>query len=131
MNNQFPEIAKVAKAIDKMAVSRGWSNKIKHDINLAVEEVVSNIIFYAYTDDLQHEILILIEPKLNTVCITINDDGREFNWLNKQPEVNINAPVEEREVGGLGIHLLKKIMDKITYSRTNNTNIVTMEKKLS
>lgn len=129
--NQLPEILKVAKAIDQLSAKWDWTEKTKHDINLAVEEVVSNIIFYAYRDKLKHTILIQFLINSNKVSITIKDDGQEYNWLNNQDEVNINAPAEEREIGGLGIHLLKKIMDKVTYSRINNNNVVNMEKKLA
>jgi len=63
----------------------------------------------------------------DSISIQIRDEGRAFDPL-MVPEPNVNQPVEQRKIGGLGIHLVKKLMDSVSYERKNNENIVTLRK---
>ena len=98
-------------------------------LNLALEEAVTNVIQYAYpegSDGLVDIEAIIREDQLDFI---ITDSGRAFDPTAK-PEVDITAGVEERPIGGLGIHLVKHIMDSVTYKRVDRKNILTMIKKL-
>ncbi len=98
-------------------------------LDLCLEEIVSNIIFYAYSDDEIHDINIKVENNIDNVRVTVEDDGDEFNPL-VYPSPDLEAPLCEREVGGLGIHLVKEMMDDFHYERKNGKNIVTFTKSL-
>lgn len=130
IENQLAEISRIAVLLDAFAVYWRWPDKFKHDVNLAVEEVVSNIIMYAYTDESGHHIKLHFEQDDEQLRITIKDDGKHYDWLQNNKKVDIHASVEEREIGGLGIHLLKNIMDEVNYRREENMNVVTLIKKI-
>ncbi len=130
IENQLAEISRIAVLLDAFAVYWRWSEKFKHEVNLAVEEVVANIIMYAYPDEKEHRIKLHFEQYDSYLRITIKDDGKHYDWLKNNKEVDVQASIDEREIGGLGIHLLKNIMDEVNYLREENMNVVTLIKKI-
>ncbi len=130
IDNRIEELSALAEKIDDLAKKWELSQALAMNINLVIEEAVSNIIFYAFADTDKHEIRILISLENSSLTIKITDDGILFNPLEqKQPEINL--PAEERPVGGLGIFLISQIMDKMHYSRQKNQNILTLNKSIS
>jgi anti-sigma regulatory factor (Ser/Thr protein kinase) len=101
-----------------------------HKINLALEEIVSNIINYGFTNDAEHKIMISIKLIGDIVRTTITDDGEEFNPLEKEDPDSLDKPVEEREIGGLGIYFVKQFMDRVEYRRQDGENILIIEKNI-
>ena len=94
-------------------------------INTAIEEVFVNIAKYAY--DNNGTIEISLSEQNDFVKFVFKDSGVKFNPLElKDP--NINARAEEREIGGLGIYMVKKIMNEVYYEYTDNQNILTLIK---
>lgn len=100
------------------------------NVNLAVEEVVENVVSYAYEDGngfLEASKEITGEGILR---IVIKDGGVKFNPLDKEdPDITLSA--EEREIGGLGIFLCKNLMDKVYYNYENGCNVLVMEKNVA
>jgi anti-sigma regulatory factor (Ser/Thr protein kinase) len=96
-------------------------------INLVLEEALSNVIFYAYEAGSSQEIHIEIEYVAPRLKITIKDTGKAFDPTQKE-DPNLHLPVEERPIGGLGIFLMRKIMDEISYERLGKENILRMTK---
>jgi sigma-B regulation protein RsbU (phosphoserine phosphatase) len=97
--------------------------------NLALEEIFNNVISYGYRDEDKHEIQIRIELVNNRLTVTIEDDGVPFNPLSaKTPDTR--SSLEEREIGGLGIHLVRNFVDNISYDRRIDKNILTLVKQL-
>jgi anti-sigma regulatory factor (Ser/Thr protein kinase) len=97
---------------------------------LVLEELLTNIISYGYDDDEEHFIEIEFSFDHPNLTMKITNDAKEFNPLSlKDP--NVNIALQNRKVGGLGVFLTKKLMDKIEYSRTNNTNILIISKKVN
>jgi len=96
-------------------------------INLVLEEALSNVIFYAYEAGSSQEIHIEIEYVAPRLKITIKDTGKAFDPIQKE-DPNLHLPVEERPIGGLGIFLMRKIMDEISYERLGKENILRMTK---
>ena len=106
-------------------------NKFLLDLTVVIEELVINIISYGYPykkDIRQIELHLSTTPK--EIIITITDNGIPFNILEVE-EPNINPPLQEREIGGMGIHLIKTLTDKIEYKRINEKNILTLTKTLT
>ncbi len=93
-------------------------------IEIACEEVLVNIIHYAHTEGLELD----CESSPGRVLITIADQGIPFNPLAFREEVDTGASLDERKVGGLGVYLAKQLMDQISYSRENESNILTLIK---
>jgi sigma-B regulation protein RsbU (phosphoserine phosphatase) len=94
---------------------------------MALDEFLNNIISYAYKDDQHHAIQITSERVDDSVVITIIDDGIPFNPFTSAPP-DTTAGIEERDVGGLGIHLVKEMMDEVSYQRRVNQNVVKITK---
>lgn len=91
-------------------------------ISICSDEIISNIIFYSNATFLEIEIL----KESNILSVTFTDNGKPFNPLTDSVEPDINAGVEERQIGGLGIFIVKKMMTDVAYSRTEETNVLKM-----
>ncbi len=96
-------------------------------LNLVIEEMFTNILHYGFKDSNNHKIEIIVELDNNIFTATIIDDGIPFNPLNYRVQ-DLNAPLEKRRIGGLGIHLMKNIMDEHHYQRKDDKNILTIKK---
>lgn len=126
IENRIYELSRLANQIDEIVEENNLSDTLKFNLNLSLDELITNIISYGYKDDLLHliEINILIN---NTMIVEIIDDGIEFNPL-KASKPELDVPLEERKVGGLGIYLVLSLMDKVDYIRENNKNIIKLYK---
>ena len=100
---------------------------------MVFDEILSNIISYAYgyRDERKHEIKIVVELTAQRLVITIQDDAFPFNPFAREAPVTVGRSIEEREIGGLGIHLVQQVMDDATYKRQQNANVVTFCKYLT
>jgi sigma-B regulation protein RsbU (phosphoserine phosphatase) len=103
----------------------GYTPDLKNEICIAVEEIFINIADYAYKPD-SGNVCISIYTKEKTV-IKFEDSGHPYNPL-EQPSPDLEKPLLEREIGGLGIFMVKKIMDTVEYSRINNKNVLVITK---
>lgn len=126
--NELSELNNIVNAIDNLAHEWKLSAKLTGQLNLVVEEVVSNIMKYAYTDSKEHQITIDFCNEGTCIELKIVDDGAFFNFLEFEDKPDINAPVEEREIGGLGIHIVTTLMDIVDYKRIDNKNILILTK---
>lgn len=127
IKNRLEEITRLAKEIERFVESRLLPGKLAFQLNLAVEEIVTNSIKYGYDDQGEHQIELVLETKEGAVLVTVIDDGRQFNPL-EAPEADTGLSAEDRPVGGLGIHLVRQIMEDVEYRRENSRNILTMKK---
>lgn len=108
----------------------GFDNSLVNKIALASEEAVVNVIHYAYPEGGGDFEIVAKEPEgKKGLHITLTDSGQAFDPLKKE-DPDINAPVEERPIGGLGIFMIQKIMDEVRYERKDDQNILTMVKYL-
>ncbi len=108
----------------------GCSMKLQIAVSVAIEEVFVNIAHYAYPDsEGTARLSVSIDDASDTATFTVSDSGIAFDPLAKDdPDITLSA--EQREVGGLGIYIVKQTMDTVTYARENGENILTMTKKL-
>lgn len=105
------------------------NNQMVFKLLTACEEIIVNIIRYSYKDKEKGNLEILFFCEDNLISITFIDDGIPFNPL-EQAEADITKPIEEREAGGLGIFMVKQIMDEINYKYYDGKNILTIIKKI-
>ncbi|MCX6250861.1 MAG: ATP-binding protein [Bacteroidetes bacterium] len=123
--NRLDQLNRIATAIDQLGEDWAIPPKVLKELNLALEELFTNIVFYAYDDKEEHKIDIFFEnPEPGCIRISISDDGKAFNLLEKSADDNLSKPLGERQVGGLGIHLVKQLVNNIEYQRKNRKNIV-------
>lgn len=109
--------------------AHGATMKNIMNINIAVEEIFVNVCKYAYEGKENKGVEVDLSFDGDVEIITFIDEGMPFDPLNKV-DPNINAPIEERNIGGLGIYMVKKSMDKCDYKFENNKNIFRMEKNI-
>jgi anti-sigma regulatory factor (Ser/Thr protein kinase) len=122
IRNQISEISRVNEIFQESSKPWNLSLRMEAQMDLILDELLSNIIKYAYTDDDPHEIEINIECKDNKIFLNIVDDGIEFNPLD-YPEPDLNPNLSERQIGGLGIHIIKNLTHRFIYNRVNGYNI--------
>ena len=116
------------------AVTRFWSeNRLPEalvpDVTLALEEVFANVVMHGYRDTNPHEILVRLGLEKGAVVLVVEDDGVPFNPL-EAPPVDTNLPIEDRPVGGLGIHLVRSVMSDVSYRRADGKNRLEMRKEI-
>ncbi len=127
LKNSLSELKKVSKNLELFGRSQDLPQRTIFKINLALEELVSNIIYYGYVDDDDHWIKIAISLEGGVLVISLEDDGIPFNPVEAR-EPDCGCPIEDREIGNLGIHLCKQFMDDLIYERRGNKNIVVLRK---
>lgn len=105
----------------------GLGKRTIFEMNLVLEEVFTNIIAYGHGDKNGHQVQFSLEYNKNYIIIHIEDDGTPFNLLEAEP-AKLDTDLEHRSVGGLGIHLIRKLMDNVTYQRIGSKNVVILKK---
>jgi len=126
--NDIQDIPRLKDVCARFIKKNNIRNEIHEDINLALEEVVSNVIYYGFEDGKKHDIDVRIRKESGHISVTIIDDGSPFDPL-MQPKPDISRPVTERRQGGLGIFIAQKVMDDIYYKREHDKNVLVMRKK--
>jgi anti-sigma regulatory factor (Ser/Thr protein kinase) len=130
LQNTAGDCSRLRPALEEFALRHSISTtSVLNAADLALEEAVTNIIDYAYDDPATHEIRVRFSIEGDKLCLEIEDDGRPFNPL-AQPPVDISLPPEERSVGGLGIHLIRRFIDEVDYRRDAGRNVLRMRKAL-
>lgn len=121
-------LEKVTSFVDERLEMVECPVKVQMKIDIAVDEIFSNIAHYAYcpkTGMVTVQVQVLKEPL--TVCITFIDQGTPYNPLS-EPDPDTSLSVEERQIGGLGIYLVRKSMDDVSYDYRDGENILTIKK---
>ena len=123
--NRLDELKRLATAMDQLGEEWRIPANYVMELNLAVEELFTNIVFYAYDDKNEHTIELMFEnPEPGCIRISVTDDGKAFNPLEKSVNDNLSKPLEERKIGGLGIHLVKKMVSHLEYQRKDGKNVL-------
>lgn len=128
ISNRVEELATLAGRIEELAEQWELPMPLTMNLNLVLEEIVSNIIFYAYPNGGEHSICITLSMAHGDITIEIEDEGIPFDPTTMQ-QPDINLPAEDRPIGGLGIFLVSKIMDNVSYTREQEKNKLTLKKK--
>lgn len=130
LKNEISELDRLHGFVSAVCQEMGTGISFQNDIDLALEEVVVNVIRYAYPKGIRGHVEVSAQTEHDTLILTVKDRGEAFDPTRTQ-EVDIDQPLEQRKIGGLGIHIVRKIMDRLHYQRTSDGyNILTMEIKL-
>jgi anti-sigma regulatory factor (Ser/Thr protein kinase) len=121
--NDVREVRRINHALSDFLADEGVPGRTIHHVKLVVEELVVNVVRYAFEDKAAHKIGVDVRTEPRRVVVTIEDDGRPFN-PNTAPPIALREAVETRRGGGLGIHLVKKLSRELTYARENDRNRV-------
>jgi len=129
VENKIEALPALAEMLEQLADEWGLNPGLTMNLNLVIEEAITNVVFYAYDDKLPHLIDIDFELDGNEFTIVISDDGRPFDPTQKT-DPDISLSVDDRQIGGLGIFLIRKIMDEVSYRRENKKNVLTLVKSI-
>ncbi len=129
LKNDRSEVQKLSHAVNEFGKENELSGRIINQVNMAIEEIVINIIAYGYRDKKEHRIDVHMRVEDDDLLLMIEDDGRPFDPT-VVPTPDINKPIEEREIGGLGVHLVRSLMEELEYRREKGKNVLIMRKKL-
>ena len=123
--NRLAEIGKVADFVDEVGRRHDLSERVRHDVGIAVDEIISNIIHHSHRDGAEHGILLRLTLHPGELHAEIVDDGPEFDPLAYQA-ASPSGSVKERTLGGLGLHLVTSLMDNVRYVRMGDSNHLTL-----
>jgi serine/threonine-protein kinase RsbW len=127
--NRREEIGRIGEVAEQFGAEQHLSDDMVMSINLVLDEVLANIIGYGYDDDAEHEIHVTMSLEGDALTIEVDDDARAFDPL-QAPPPDLTLPLEERPVGGLGVHIVRTVMDAVEYERRDGHNILTMRKTI-
>lgn len=127
--NRISELRGLQQRLARFGRDTGLCQKTILETNLILEELLSNIITYGYTDDAEHLIRIALSHEKGILRMEIEDDGISFNpTRSSQPDTRCG--LESRKIGGLGIHLAMKFADRLEYRRRMGKNILEIQKRI-
>ena len=129
LTNRLEDISGVIHEFNMFAEEHELPTVVRRQVDLVLDELLNNTISYAFGDEEAHEIEVEIELKSGRLVLTIKDDGIPFNpFVGPEPDTSLS--VGERDIGGLGIHLVRNVMDEVSYNRRTDRNVVILVKYL-
>ncbi len=129
LHNDIKQVSRLQDWLEALSLKLGIDELLLPGLNLALEEAVTNVIDYAYPEGGYGSLELDASREGDELKFVLSDCGKPFDPTAK-PDVDISASVEDRPIGGLGIHLVRQIMDSVNYTRTEDMNVLTMIKKL-
>jgi len=130
LKTDLSELERVMSFVSDLCTRNSIPPDIEYDINLALDETITNVVRHAYPEGGDHHFTVQMMLSEGEFMARIEDDGVEFNPLD-HPEPDLEAPLEERKEGGLGIYLVRQIMTSVEYQRVAGKNQITLRKKLA
>jgi anti-sigma regulatory factor (Ser/Thr protein kinase) len=127
LHNEVSQISQLEGFIEAVAKDRELDLSQTLNLNLALEEAVTNVVLYAYPQGTTGEVDVLARVGVDWIEFVVTDSGKPFDPT-AAPAADTTASVNDRRIGGLGIHLVRTIMDSVHYERRGNKNILTMTK---
>lgn len=130
MSNQLEAIPVIQIAFEEYVAQWEGAKPLIPTLNMALDDLLNNVVQYAFPNDpTEHHIEVEGDVQDGYVILTITDDGIPFNPLSAAPP-DLSVLLHEREIGGLGIHLVRSMFDEVTYHRNVGRNVLTVKKKL-
>lgn len=127
LRNQMSDLAPLVERLHTAVADFGLTERDLFCIDLVCDELITNTIKYGYSDGDEHEIAVNLSVRPSEIVIELEDDGQPFNPLNSAtPDTNL--ALQERPIGGLGVHLLREMMDRCEYRHVGGKNCVTFQK---
>lgn len=129
LHNDIQKIPQLAEFVETIAEEKQLSQSLAMSLNLALEEAVTNVILYAYPDGADGLVDVEAILKEHSLEFIITDSGVPFDPT-AAPEADVTLSVDERPVGGLGIYLVRQLMDEVRYQRLGDKNILSLTKNI-
>ena len=130
LRNDPAELNRLAEILEEFGRQHRLTQRDLLALDLSLHEHLTNIINYGYDDTDRHKIQVRLRLTERLLRVEVEDDGRPFNPLERRP-IDTTVPLDEKPLGGLGIHMMRKIMDEMEYRREGGKNVLLMTKRLS
>ncbi|MCY4396520.1 MAG: ATP-binding protein [Rhodospirillaceae bacterium] len=121
------DIVKLHDGLEAFAKQDGWTSKLEFEVKLVVEELFTNVVNYGECPGETVQIDFKSEP--DRLTIELADGGKPFDPLVETPEADTSSAIEDRSIGGLGVHLVLTMMDEVSYRRDGPLNRLTLVKR--
>jgi anti-sigma regulatory factor (Ser/Thr protein kinase) len=128
--NDLAGLARLAERVEGFGAAQRLPASVINALNVVVDEAVSNAINHGYDAGVRGEIAVRLRRAPDGVSVEVEDDGKPFDPL-QAPPPDLSLPLERRPIGGLGIHLIRNLMDEVSYARVGGRNVLKMVKHLS
>jgi len=123
------EIERLHRLVGQFGQLHEIPSRALYSVNLALDEVVSNVVLYGYDEPSDDTITVHVETSGENLLASVQDSGREFDPLSV-PIPDLSLTLDARKIGGLGIHLMRSLMDEVQYRRSDGKNILSMRKRI-
>jgi len=130
IRNRIGELERVSQFVEDIGSELGLDMELQMNLNLVMEEMITNVIFYAYPEGVEASIELVAESDGKELTFVLTDRGREFDPTLKE-DPNLEVDPSERDLGGMGIFIVKNIMNQVTYQRLEGKNLLTMKKEIN
>lgn len=129
LTNDISEISKLNEFVEEIGNEFSLAPDVVFNVNLVLEEAIVNVINYAYPKEKHESIYLSAQLHEGSIVFVLTDTGMQFDPT-KAPEADITLSLEDRPIGGLGIFLIRQIMNEVSYERIDGKNVLTLSKKL-
>ena len=128
VETRLEELDGLAASVEDFAREQEWPLDLTFQVNLILEELWLNVVNYGH-DSGEHVVEIELTSEAKSLTIEITDDGKPFNPLENAPVPDVTAALDDRSIGGLGVHLVRTMMDEMRYSRKGGRNHLILVKR--
>ncbi len=129
LKGELPELEKLPRIVADIGERYRLRPEIVFHLNLVLEEILSNVMTNGYDDAEEHKIRLGLWVQAGELTLEVEDDGAPFNPLDAAPP-DLQTPLEDRRIGGLGIHLVRSLTDRMEYQRKDGRNCLTLKKNV-
>ena len=130
MEARLDDLERIHATVDALAEAEDWAPELLFQIRLVLEEVGTNIMKYGYDEESEREkeVHITVTSERRSLTMEIVDDGKPFDPLSDAPPPDLDSELEDRPIGGLGVYLVRKLVDEANYRREDGKNKLTLIK---
>lgn len=129
LRNDLSELATLCEKMEAVGQTLNLPRRCLFEMNLSLDELFTNIISYGFQDQSEHFIRVHISADRDVLTVVLEDDGIAFNPVERIPPAT-PCTLDECKVGGLGIHLVKNLVDEVSYERRAGMNVLTLKKAI-
>jgi anti-sigma regulatory factor (Ser/Thr protein kinase) len=123
LRSHSSEVSRLVDRLEAFGTEAGLPPDVTFRLTLSLDEIVCNVIRHGFDDDADHQILVTVDVSNGVVTATVVDDGAAFD-PREAPLPDLDAPLDQRQAGGLGMHLVRTTMDEVDYRREDGRNVL-------
>ncbi len=120
-DSTYEHLHELVSAVEAFGEQDGWTDELAFKVTIVVDELSQNVIDYS-SSEVPNDVSVEVTAQPDEVTVEVIDDGIPFNPLTDTPPPDLTSSLEDREIGGLGVHFTKTLMDEVQYSRVAGKN---------